>query len=213
MSDQLHLNGLEIDCIVGVRHWERKRRQRVRLDVTLGLDLRPAGRSGRIAQTIDYARVADEIRELLRFREYRLVEMAAEELSAMLFAAHPPLSRVEIRLEKPEALRGRASSAAVSTRRARSDFIVDRRELARGHAERFLTTNEATLELVTLEPHAELESTPARHVSWLTHGSLSGDCHAVPIGEVLPERPAFRAGADGAAIFVCEAATTGLVSR
>jgi hypothetical protein len=149
----------------------------------------------------------------LRFREYRLVEMATEELSAMLFAAHSALASVEIRLEKPEALRGRASSAAVSVRRTRAEFLVERRELERGHAERFLATHEATLELVTLEPHAELAFADSRRLSWLTHGSLAGDCQAIPLGEVLPERGAFQASSDGASIFVCEATSSPLVSR
>ena len=86
-ADRLHLQGFELECIVGVRPPERKRPQRVRLDLTLGLDLSGAGRSGRISHTIDYALVAEEVQTLLRFRAYRLVEMATEELSAMLFAA------------------------------------------------------------------------------------------------------------------------------
>lgn len=209
MPDQLHLNRLELDCIVGVRPSERKRRQRIRLDVSLSLDLRPAGRSGRIVQTVDYSRVAGQLRELLRFREYRLVEMATEELSAMLFASHPALEGVQIRLEKPEALRGQASSAAVSISRTRADFPLEVRELAQGRVARVLATHEATLELVTLESHARFALVEARRLAWLAHGSLI-DCDAVPIGEVLPPLTSFAAGAEGAALFVCELVTSGV---
>src|SRR5690606_15379339 len=62
--DCLRVEGLELECIVGIRPAERKRPQRVRLDVTLGLDLTRAGRSGRIAHTVDYSLVLEEVTNL-----------------------------------------------------------------------------------------------------------------------------------------------------
>ncbi len=202
-SDQLHIQGLELECIVGVRPAERKRAQRVRLDITLGLDLQRPGRSGRITQTVDYARAADEIVTLLRFRAYGLIEMATEELSAMLFAAHPTLNAVQIRLEKPEALRGRAVTAAVSTARTREHFDVTRREVQGAVVERWLETHEATLELVTLKPGARFSPAPQRRVMWLTSGSLLG-LPRLEAGESLQVEAPFDAGAEGASLFVCE---------
>jgi dihydroneopterin aldolase len=204
-ADRLHVQGLELECIVGVRPPERKRPQRVRLDVTLGLNLAPAGRSGRIAHTVDYARVADEIQILLRFREYRLIEMATEELGAMLFAAHPALDAVEIRLEKPEALRGRAAAGAVSVTRERASYPPLRRALVGGHAELFLETAEATLESIQLEPGARFAPPPGRRVTWLTQGALSGQTEQVRVGEVLRVEAPFEAGAEGATLFACHA--------
>ena len=206
--DRLHLQGLELECIVGVRPPERKRPQRVRLDVTLGLDLAGAGRSGRISHTIDYGLVAEEIQTLLRFRAYRLVEMATEELSAMLFAAHPALEELEIRLEKPEALRGRAAAGGVSVTRTRASFPLTRRTFPGGYADRVLETHEATLDLVTLEPNASYAPAPARRVAWLTHGSLAGARIPSDAGEALRVEPPFDASAEGASLFVCEAATS-----
>jgi dihydroneopterin aldolase len=204
-ADRLHVQGLELECIVGVRPPERKRPQRVRLDVTLGLNLAPAGRSGRIAHTVDYARVADEIQILLRFREYRLIEMATEELGAMLFAAHPALDAVEIRLEKPEALRGRAAAGAVSVTRERASYPPLRRALVGGHAELFLETAEATLESIQLEPGARFAPLPGRRVTWLTQGTLSGQTEQVRVGEVLRVEAPFEAGPEGATLFACHA--------
>lgn len=206
--DRLHLQGLELDCIVGVRPPERKRPQRIRLDVTLGLDLTGAGRSGRISQTIDYGRVAEELQTLLRFRAYRLIEMATEELSAMLFAAHPALEELEIRLEKPEALRGRAACGGVTSTRTRASFPLTRRPFRGGHSDRVLETHEATLDLVTLDPNASYLPPPARRVAWLTSGSLSGGRAPRDSGEVLRVETPCDAGAEGASLFVCEAATT-----
>jgi dihydroneopterin aldolase len=207
-ADRLHLQGLELECIVGVRPPERKRPQRIRLDVTLGLDLAGAGRSGRISHTIDYGRVAEEIQTLLRFRAYRLIEMATEELSAMLFAAHPLLEELQIRLEKPEALRGRAAAGGVTSTRTRASFPLTRQIFSGGYADRVLETHEATLDLITLEPHANYSPAAARRVAWLTNGSLANGRLPSDSAEVLRVEAPFDAGSDGASLFVCEAASS-----
>jgi dihydroneopterin aldolase len=203
--DRIHLRGLELECIVGVRPPERKRPQRVRVDVALGVDLSAAGRTGRITRTIDYARVADELQNMLRFRAYRLMEMAAEELSAMLFAAHPVLETVELGLEKPEALRGRATATGgVSVERQRSSFPLARHAIARGFVDRVLETHEATLSLVTLEPHATFLPSGSPRVAWLTHGSVEGTRAPLEPGEPLANDVPLLIGSSGATLFVCE---------
>ncbi len=204
-GDYLQIQGLEVECIVGTWPPERKRPQRVRLDVTLGLPLAPAGRSGRIAHTVDYARVADEILVLLRFREYRLIEMALEELAAMLFAAHPQLEAAQLRLQKPEALRGRALAGAASICRERASYPPERRHFAGGYSDSFLETAEATLEAITLEPGARFAPPPLRRVLWLTHGALAGQSGRVHVGEVLRVEAPLEAGAEGATLFACHA--------
>ena len=80
--DTIELEGLCLDCVLGVNPDERDREQPVRVDLRMGLDLRAAGRSASIADTIDYDRTASEIAALLRFRRYRLLENAAEEVAA-----------------------------------------------------------------------------------------------------------------------------------
>lgn len=120
--DLIRVVGLELRCIVGVRSYERRREQPLRVDITLGIDLSTAGRSGLIADSVDYSAVADGITALLRFREYRLLEVAAEEASALLFACYPGIGHVSLRLDKPEALAGRARCASVEVLRTRGAF-------------------------------------------------------------------------------------------
>lgn len=203
--DSIVIRGLELECIVGVRPPERKRRQRVRLDVSLFVDLSIAGRSGRITRTIDYARVADEVQNMLRFRAYRLMESAAEELSAMLFAAHPPLQSVEVYIEKPEALRGRASATgAVRVTRDRESFPVTRRHIDGGFVDLVLETHEATLSLVTLEAAKEFSASGRSCVVWLTHGDVAGTRSPMELGEPIDCSAPFVAGPNGATLFVCQ---------
>ncbi|MCH2111000.1 MAG: dihydroneopterin aldolase [Polyangiaceae bacterium] len=150
--DWIRVDGLEVRCIVGLHSYERHRPQPLHLDIALGLDLSAAGRSGHIGDSADYARVADAITALLRFREYRLLEVAAEEAAAFLFALHPSVGQVKMRLDKPEALAGRARSAAIEIVRSRGAFgaTVEAREF--GTRTEILTSREALIETIMIAP-------------------------------------------------------------
>jgi dihydroneopterin aldolase len=187
--DYIHIEELELDCIVGVRPWERRRPQRILLDLSLGLDSSRAGKAGRIGLTCDYDQVADEVQALLRFREYQLIEVATEELAAMLFGAHSALRTVEIKLTKRGALPGRARGAAVSLQRTRSEY--PRRSLTApfGQLEVLLETYEAGLYLLSLEPGRSLELGPmagGREHGWIVSGELVRGSRRLGAGDSLP---------------------------
>jgi dihydroneopterin aldolase len=182
--DTIELEGLRVDCVLGVYPDERDREQPVRVDLRMGLDLVPAGRSASIGDTIDYDRAATEIAALLRFRRYRLLENAAEELAAMLFGVHPRVEELELRVTKPQALAGRAASAAIRIARRRDDF-VRRREPAGfgGEVDVLLETKEAGLYLLHV---AAGRAIPLHHhrvmreLEWLVRGTLHQGDQPVP---------------------------------
>ncbi len=155
--DLIHVNGLELRCIVGIRSYERRREQPLKIDISLGLDLSTAGRSGYIGDSVDYSTVADQITALLRFREYRLLEVAAEEAAALLFAAHPMIRQATIRLDKPEALAGRARTAAVEMSRNRGAFGATEEVMDYGVRTELLRSPEGVVERIEIKPGASLE--------------------------------------------------------
>jgi FolB domain-containing protein len=174
--DTVRIHGLELDCIVGIRPNERVREQKVRLEIALSADLRQAGRSGRIGSTIDYSRVPLEVIALLRFRRYHLIEMAAEELCAMLLGVHASARAVRLCIEKPGALEGYARAASVEVRRTRRDFAPRIEPQRFGERQVLLETRDARLELVSIMAgaHAELPAgSYAQAVHWLVSGQLS----------------------------------------
>lgn len=176
--DLIHIEGLELRCIVGLRSHERHREQPLRADIWLGLDLSEAGRSGRIGDTADYAKVADAVASLLRFREYRLLEVAAEESAAFLFAGYPFIKSVRLRLQKPEALAGRARAAAVEIERTRGAFVAVEAVTPFGSRTELLRTGEATIELLWIQPGGEVELTePLPHLDWVP-GDASNEARA-----------------------------------
>lgn len=202
--DTIRITGLELECIVGVRPAERRRRQRVRLTLELGLDLSRAAQSSRIAHTVDYSVVTDDVSALLHFREYQLIETATEEIAAMLLGTHPTVMSASVCLEKPEALRGRALHGAVSIERQRRSPASTARDF--GREDLLLETSEAALTLYTVEPGRSLRSVaerPGRRLGWLVHGSL-GPANALHEPSALDAvLGATHHGAEPATVFVC----------
>jgi dihydroneopterin aldolase len=187
--DLIRIRGLELDCIVGIRPFEREREQRVHLDIALGMDLSKAGRAGRIALTCDYSEVADEVIAMLRFRRYQLIEMATEEVAAMLLGTHPAVEMVEVRLDKPGALDGRARVASVEIQRTRASFPTVARHGAAAKKETLLETREAGLYLLRVEPGERVVAGEGpEYLEWSLSGELWRDGSAV-----LPHVPTVTA--------------------
>jgi dihydroneopterin aldolase len=179
--DYIEVEGLRLDCIVGIRPDERDREQTLAVDLRLGLDLAEAGRSARISATVDYSHVARQVAALLRFRRYGLIENAAEELAAMLFGVHERIETIELRLAKPGALEGQAAAAAVGISRGRDDYPRRYEDKRWGQVEVLLETREAGLYLLHIDPEHEI---PRHHhqimheLEWLVRGSLQqGGAH------------------------------------
>ena len=204
--DTIRISRLELSCVVGIRPAERRRRQRITLSIELDLDLGRAGRSGRIGHTVDYSVVADEVSFLLEFREYRLIEMATEELAAMLLGVYSAVERVSVTLEKPEALRGRAAHGAVTVSRSRSEPRTT--ATAFGEKRLLLETAEAKLELFVVEPGRTLDDSARperRALAWLASGHLDAGS---PVASHEPRESerlfgALNPGPERASVFVC----------
>lgn len=184
IMDQIRIHGLLLDCIVGIHAHERVTEQPLRVDLGLWLDTREAARTGRIAHTIHYGDVAEQVRTMLRFRRYRLLESAAEEVAVMLLGVHPRLSRVSLRLEKPRALAHLAEAASLEIERTHAD-LAPAAGISSGtagqsgvHLMPLLSTREAELSVATIEPHQQwpgLHGNQRRCLTWVLQGELHGE--------------------------------------
>jgi 7,8-dihydroneopterin aldolase/epimerase/oxygenase len=148
--DSVEIRGLSCRCIIGIRARERRVSQRVRIDLQLSLDLERAGKTGRIAHTVDYSRASSELIALLQFRRYSLLEVAAEECAGWLFAAYPAVRAVAISIFKPQALAGQAESGGVRITRQRP-LEATRLPTDYGFLQSQLETSEASISVVGLE--------------------------------------------------------------
>ena len=190
--DSVEICGLSCRCIIGIRARERRVTQRVRLDIELFLDLERAGKSGRIAHTVDYSRASTEIIALMMFRRYSLLEVAAEECTGWLFAAYPAVQAVNLSIAKPQALAGQAESGMVHIARQRPPESP-RQTRDFGFVQPQLETSEASISLVGLDPGKVLVLSALRAEGALVL-PLSGRLEATR--PLLPHEPARLGAAD-----------------
>jgi 7,8-dihydroneopterin aldolase/epimerase/oxygenase len=113
------LQGLRVDCIVGIYQHEREVRQSVIIDIDLDYDFAAAAASDAIGDALDYDGVATGITELIQRRGFQLIETMAEETAAMLLSRFPQVRRVRLEIRKPAAVPAAACSF-VRVERARS---------------------------------------------------------------------------------------------
>lgn len=176
LTDLIRVHGLEVQCILGTYPQERQESQPIVVHLTLESDLGEAGRTGRLSRTVDYDRLSHEVAALLAFREYRLLETAAEECCAMVLGIHTLVSSVKIRIEKPRALAGRAVGASVEFFRTRSDYAIVRERCGESFRTLLLETQEGRLELWNLDSGGVVTETPRSGnagLQWPVSGALS----------------------------------------
>jgi 7,8-dihydroneopterin aldolase/epimerase/oxygenase len=83
-SDEIILRGIEFSTHIGVPKEERAASQMLEADVTLRVARRFEDMADEIHRTVDYAAVADAVREVAASRERRLIETLAAEIADRL---------------------------------------------------------------------------------------------------------------------------------
>ena len=116
-ADHILIEGLRVSCVIGVNDRERRAKQEIVLDIVLHADLRVAGGSDDIADTVDYGALARSIAEHVAGSSFRLVEALAESVAGVCLA-DARVTRVHVRIRKPGAL-SLADSAGVEITRHR----------------------------------------------------------------------------------------------
>ncbi len=117
--DKIHIRDLVLRCIIGINPDERDQRQDVVINITMHADLRQAGRSDNIDDTVNYKTIKRKVVDLVENSSCLLVERLAQEI-ADICLADTRVQRVEVTLDKPGALRY-ARSVAVQIVRQRQD--------------------------------------------------------------------------------------------
>ena len=82
--DIVFIRELRIDTVIGIYDWEREIRQTVVFDLEMGADVRKAGATDAIEDTLDYKAVSKRLIEFVRASEFQLVETLAERCAAIV---------------------------------------------------------------------------------------------------------------------------------
>lgn len=119
-QDKILIKDLLLRGIIGLNDWEREKRQDILINVTLFTDLRAAGLSDDIGDTLNYRTITKRI---IQYVEDGSAHYTVEALAAAVarIAIDGGAPRVVVRVEKPGALRF-AASVGVEIERTREDF-------------------------------------------------------------------------------------------
>jgi dihydroneopterin aldolase len=100
-EDRILLEGMVFHGRHGTLAAERELGQPFVVDVELRLDLRPAGLSDDLAQTVDYGEVHRRAREIVEGEPVSLTETVAERIATAVLQDHPSVEAVRVKVTKP----------------------------------------------------------------------------------------------------------------
>ncbi|HEX6487810.1 MAG TPA: dihydroneopterin aldolase [Candidatus Dormibacteraeota bacterium] len=118
--DRLLLQGMAFSGKHGVLPGERELPRRFTVDVELHSDLRRAGSSDHLADTVDYTRAYEVVRRVMEGESRQLLESLAESIAGELLALDG-VESARVRVAKTPPLAGEFRSFAVEIERSRSD--------------------------------------------------------------------------------------------
>lgn len=98
--DVIRLLNLVFYSYHGVEKFEKEKGQRFEIDIELFLDLKKAGQSDRLEETIDYSRVYQIVEEIVIEDEYNIIEALAESIAQTLLSQFN-VQEVVVRVRKP----------------------------------------------------------------------------------------------------------------
>jgi len=110
--DRILLEGMVFHGRHGTLPAERELGQPFVVDVELHLDLRPAGLSDDLAQTVDYGQIHRRVREIVEGPPASLTETVAEGIATAILEDHPPVEAVRVKVAKPHVRLGDTVLAA-----------------------------------------------------------------------------------------------------
>lgn len=118
--DRIVIQEARFQSRVGVSDEERARPQEIAVDIEAFRDLRAAGESDDLSETVCYAAMHEKAAHIIGGNAFHLIETIAERLAAMVLREFP-IEKVIVRVRKPAALAERkVQYAAVEITRERN---------------------------------------------------------------------------------------------
>ena len=103
---RIRLKDVQFDCIVGILPDERENEQPIILNLTLWLDFAKAAETEDLNESIDYAKLAEELKGFIRLSCFKLVETLVVKTAEYVLEHYPKATAVEVSVAKPKAVPG-----------------------------------------------------------------------------------------------------------
>lgn len=113
--DYIYIRNLKVDTLIGVQPNERRKKRKVRINIKIGCDLRKAGVSDDLRDTVDYKTIEDKVIAVTSNNEYYLIERMAEVIAEICLETIG-VEEVKVSVEKAGTL-DHAKSAMVEIQR------------------------------------------------------------------------------------------------
>lgn len=117
MSDKIFLEGLEIRCIIGTLPCERKKKQKVVINLEFPAPIKAAARQDDLRKALNYQKIAERTTTFVSKSRFYLIETLADRLASLLLKEFP-LKNLSLKISKPGAIRN-AKNVGVRIERKR----------------------------------------------------------------------------------------------
>ena len=118
--DKIIIRDLIARGIIGLNDWEREKAQEILINIELLVDLRRAGDSDDLQDSVSYSTIAKRVQAHAETAGRLTVESLANDL-ARICLDYPGVTGVRVRVEKPGAVRF-TRSVGVEIERTRADY-------------------------------------------------------------------------------------------
>lgn len=119
--DKIIVKDLLLRGIIGINPDERVKAQDILINVVMFADINAAAASDNIADAVDYKTITKSIIRHVENSSDFLVEKLVTDIARLILAATDQVTKVQVRVEKPGALRF-ARSVGIEIERTRADF-------------------------------------------------------------------------------------------
>ena len=119
--DKIFITDLVARGIIGINDWEREKPQEIKINIVLYSDVRKAGESDDLSESVNYRTVAKLVMAHAESAGRLTVEALATDV-ARLCLEQPGVLKVQVRVEKPGAVRF-SGGVGVEIERSHEDFL------------------------------------------------------------------------------------------
>jgi len=120
--DSIILKSIKLHGYHGVLPIERENGQTFKIDVELFLDLKKAGESDNLEDTVDYSKVYDIVKRINETNKFRLIERFAHVISQEIMSTYKEVQEVIVSIRKPQApVKGKFKWMGVKIKRSRNE--------------------------------------------------------------------------------------------
>lgn len=194
IQDSIEVSIPKLPAILGCAKAEREKCQDIAVDLELFIDTSHAGKTGELRDCLDYVRILGELRFIMKYARYYLIETAAQDLCKFMLA--PRLSKhdqvspdaIILKITKPHALSGFAVPALKVTRSFQDMEYASQKNKPYGMQRVLVDSCDVRLAKVVITPGASLSKAPRSAVMALSAGlTFEATNQKLSDGDVLTE--------------------------